>query len=568
MTRPALFRSSISKLVLLASICSLGLVALPTTASATVASPVCSIDDPTVHQVQHGQTSAPLHYTCDNNGDGAISVIVSVQSDGRGTATVDTGAQTITYAADNDTDGPDTVTFEASTTNSTASTFDVDYIVNNSSPECDPSVDVTVRAGANAQLPIDLTSACSDPDLGDALNYTAPADQTSNHGTLATADPTLGQATYALASAHFSSASPFVDSFAVTVSDGDTSDDQVLTVNVTVTPDAPPICTIASGDDHKTVAHEQQTITIPISCSDADSDAFTVSLPNRTGSEPGVAQLDSTSNPTHITYESNESGVGADTIDVHVVSTRNPSLTFDLPVHVTVTDSAPVCTAVALSVRNDGATGGDLACTDADGDALVYTVGQAPAHGTAKVVGSSFSYVPSATFAGTETMTILADDGAIKTPITVTITVTAAPVVTPPVVTPPAVTPPAVTPPAVTPPAVVATPPAPKISGTITFASGALTLPLGCASQKTTCKASISLAATIAGKVISLGSKAVTIKPGKKGALRIALSKAARTKLRGSAGKTITIRVAVRTKNPKSGKTSTTTRPVKVHLPK
>ncbi|HEY1478739.1 MAG TPA: hypothetical protein VGF46_01845, partial [Gaiellales bacterium] len=66
MTRPALFRSSISKLVLLASICSLGLVALPTTASATVASPVCSIDDPTVHQVQHGQTSAPLHYTCDH----------------------------------------------------------------------------------------------------------------------------------------------------------------------------------------------------------------------------------------------------------------------------------------------------------------------------------------------------------------------------------------------------------------------------------------------------------------------------------------------------------------------
>jgi hypothetical protein len=169
--------------------------------------------------------------------------------------------------------------------------------VANAAPVC-TTINDTVRAGPDAQRLIDLTAACSDADL-DPLTYTAADDQSAEHGTLSTGDPTLGGGIYDGPTAYTSSTA-YTDSFDVIVSDGTPADDQTLTVNVQVTPDAAPVCTVAPGDDHQTVAHDQVTILIPISCSDANGDPFNVFLHGREGETPGFAGLDDNANATLI----------------------------------------------------------------------------------------------------------------------------------------------------------------------------------------------------------------------------------------------------------------------------
>jgi hypothetical protein len=239
---------------------------------------------------------------------------------------------------------------------------------------------------------------------------------------------------------------------------------------------------------------------------------------------------------------------------------------------VNVTDAAPACSDVALSMTNDSSDGADLACTDADGDFIGYDIGQAPLNGSIYQSGSFFAYIPNAGFVGTDTFTVLADDGAIQTPITVTSHVSAAPpVVVPPVVVPvdvPVVTPPVVTPPVVVPPVVIVTPPAPKLSSPVTVKDGKVALELGCANTTTSCKASVGLSTTIAGKTVSLGQKTITIEPGKNGAIKVALSGAAKKALKAFVGKTITVKVAVVTTNPKTGKTVTVIKALKVKVPR
>jgi hypothetical protein len=130
------------------------------------------------------------------------------------------------------------------------------------------------------------------------------------------------------------------------------------------------------------------------------------------------------------------------------------------------------------------------------------------------------------------------------------------------------VTPPVVTPPVVVPPVVIVTPPAPKLSSPVTVKDGKVALELGCANTTTSCKASVGLSTTIAGKTVSLGQKAITIAPGKNGAIKVALSSAAKKALKAFAGKTITVKVAVVTTNPKTGKTVTVTKALKVKVPR
>ena len=88
-------------------------------------------------------------------------------------------------------------------------------------------------------------------------------------------------------------------------------------------------------------------------------------------------------------------------------------------------DTAPACTDVALSSSAGAGVSADLACTDADGDALSYVVTAAPVNGTISQAGSLFTYVPGAGFRGDESLIVSARDGVYSTPIRVSISVTA-----------------------------------------------------------------------------------------------------------------------------------------------
>ena len=95
---------------------------------------------------------------------------------------------------------------------------------------------------------------------------------------------------------------------------------------------------------------------------------------------------------------------------------------------------APVATTQRVGTDEDVATTITLAGTDADGDALTYTVVAQPAHGTLSQAGTNWMYTPSLNYNGLDSFTFTASDGSLTSvPATVSITVT--PVNDPPVLT-------------------------------------------------------------------------------------------------------------------------------------
>jgi hypothetical protein len=420
--------------------------------------------------------------------------------------------------------------------------------VTDAAPVCS-TINETLQGGQDEQLILDFAAHCSDVN-GDSLEYTV--DSSGASGTLDFSG------IYDESPDHYEDTTSFTDTFQVSASDG--TSDTPFTVHILVTPNHPPTCTVNSGDDGQNVVHGGASITIGIHCSDQDTstltqnDEFNVWFDEDALSTQGSARLNDAGDT--LTYSPYWGGLGSDTIALVVTQNNDQAQHSTLLVHVNVTDaSAPACTDVSLAMTNASSAGADLGCADADGD----FVDQAPLNGTVSQSGSgsTITYVPNPGFVGTDTFTMIADDGARQTPITVSAHVSAAaPVVTPPVVTPPAVIQP------------VVTPKAPKVSGAVTLKGGAVTLALGCADTTTSCKASVGLSTTIGGKKVDLGSKSITIKPGTDGTLKVTLSGAARKALKAFAGKTITVKVAVKTTNPKTGKTTTATKALKVKVPR
>jgi VCBS repeat-containing protein len=97
-----------------------------------------------------------------------------------------------------------------------------------------------------------------------------------------------------------------------------------------------------------------------------------------------------------------------------------------------VTNTTPVGTLQSVTTPEDTSLAIVLAATDADGDALTYTVATQPAHGTLTGTAPNVNYAPAANYNGPDSFTFTVSDGlATSTAATVSITVT--PVNDPPV---------------------------------------------------------------------------------------------------------------------------------------
>ena len=182
-------------------------------------------------------------------------------------------------------------------------------------------------------------------------------------------------------------------------------------------------------------------------------------------------------------------------------------------------DTAPVCTASALSVASGGSVAAAPACSDVDGDALAYVVATPPSNGTVSQSGAVFTYVANAGFTGTDSFTVSASDGTLVTQAGFTISVTA------PVTTPPAAT----------------------VSGPVALTTSTVSVGLSCASTTASCAGTVSLSSILSGTSYSLGAQQVTLAPSQKATVSIPIPAATRTKLRSYAGKTISINVTFTT---------------------
>ena len=194
-------------------------------------------------------------------------------------------------------------------------------------------------------------------------------------------------------------------------------------------------------------------------------------------------------------------------------------------------NSAPICSALALSAVSGQSASATIACTDYDGDALTYSVKTQPPHGSVTQSGSTVTYVSTAGYVGADTFTLAASDGTTSTPISATVSVTA------PVTTPPAAT----------------------VSGAVTATSTSVSLGLACASGTAACSGTASLSATLSGQVYSLGAQGVTLAAGTTGRFAIAVPSATRTALRAHAGRTIPLAVAFTVTSSDGSQHTTTT---------
>lgn len=81
---------------------------------------------------------------------------------------------------------------------------------------------------------------------------------------------------------------------------------------------------------------------------------------------------------------------------------------------------APVAVSSSISTNEDQTVSGTLRGSDADGDALLFTLVAQPAHGRVKLIDAAagtFSYTPNTDFNGTDSYTFMVDDGKVTSNI-------------------------------------------------------------------------------------------------------------------------------------------------------
>ncbi|NQD38888.1 tandem-95 repeat protein [Permianibacter sp. IMCC34836] len=282
-------------------------------------------------------------------------------------------------------------------------------------------VTVTVNVGAVNDVPVaadqtiltdedtTVTGAIVATDAeGDALTYTLSSAAANGTVTL-NAD---GSYSYQ-PNANFNGS----DSFVVTVSDGHGgTKDVTVTVNVGSVNDSP----IAA--DQTISTDEDTTVTGAIIATDADGDALTYSL--STAAANGTVTLNADGS---YSYQPNADFNGSDSFIVTVSDGHGGTKDVTVTVNVGSVNDAPVAADQTIATDEDTTVTGAIIATDADGDALTYSLNTAAANGTVTLnADGSYSYQPNANFNGSDSFVVTVSDGnGGSKDVTVTVNVTA-----------------------------------------------------------------------------------------------------------------------------------------------
>ena len=235
----------------------------------------------------------------------------------------------------------------------------------------------------------------TDPDM-EPLTFTIVDGAAS--GTVTITDAVTGAYTYA-PDANYSGP----DSFTFRANDG-TVDSNTATVTIVVTPDddAP------VAQDGTLVTDEDTAADGTLIASDIDSPVtqFTVVDPPQNGA---VVLTDPTTGTYTYTPTGNFSGNDSFTF---LASNAQDSDVATVSITVDPVNDAPVADDGSDSTNEDTPLEGSVTATDADGDDLLFALGDDVSDGVLTFEDDgSFSYVPSADFGGQVSFTFTADDG-------------------------------------------------------------------------------------------------------------------------------------------------------------
>jgi hypothetical protein len=173
-----------------------------------------------------------------------------------------------------------------------------------------------------------------------------------------------------------------------------------------------------------------------LKATDADGDALTYSIVSK--GTKGSATISSASTGA-FTYKANAGASGTDTFTFRASDGKANSNTATVTVTISgsgsgngsgngsTTNRAPVASNGTLSVAAGASASGTLKATDADADALTYSIVSKGTKGSATISSAStgaFTYKPNAGTSGTDTFTFRASDGkANSNTATVTVTI-------------------------------------------------------------------------------------------------------------------------------------------------
>jgi hypothetical protein len=120
--------------------------------------------------------------------------------------------------------------------------------------------------------------------------------------------------------------------------------------------------------------------------------------------------------------------VGEDSFQFQASDQQGATMVATINITVRPTNTAPIAESMMLTTGEEIAVAVNLTATDADHDALTYTLVTSPTHGVLTGAGADWVYTPNAGFTGVENFTFQTNDGQIDSPVaTVAIHITPAP---------------------------------------------------------------------------------------------------------------------------------------------
>ncbi|HEV2889153.1 MAG TPA: Ig-like domain-containing protein [Frankiaceae bacterium] len=340
----------------------------------------------------------------DANGD-ALTVTVT-GAPAHGSMSVSGGV--VTYTPTADYNGPDSFTYTVCDPSNACDTATVTVTVT-AANDAPIAADDALTATEDGSGSVNVLTNDGDAD-GDALTVTvtgAPA-----HGTTSVAG---GVVTYTPAADY---SGP--DSFTYTVCDAsDACDTATVTVTVTAANDAPGGLASTGFTTDEDTPHSG---TLP-TATDPDGDALTYSA----ATQPDHGSVTVNANGTY-TYTPDPNYAGGDSFTYRACDADAACVTATATVTVTPVNDAPGPLAgTSFTTAEDTPHDGTLpAATDPDGDALTYSAGTQPAHGSVTVdAGGSYTYTPDPDYSGPDSFTYRACDAApLCSTATATVTVT------------------------------------------------------------------------------------------------------------------------------------------------
>jgi len=362
-------------------------------------------DDPNTNDVSattDEDTAVDVSLTADEyDGQNYSFGIIANPSNG----TVSVSGTTATYTPNQDWNGTDTFTFEATDDRTARTNVATATITVNAVNDAPASEDEGVNT--DEDTPVRTGFSSSDVE-GDALTYII-VDQPSN-GTV-TIDNTNNEPGLYTPNADWNG----TDTFTYKANDG-IDDGNVATVTVTVNAinDSP----IAEDGNVSTNENKMMQLVFELVATDVDGDNLTYAIVSNVSN--GTTSIDG----NQVTYTPNQDWHGSDGLTYKANDGTVDSNTATVVIGVTPVNDAPSVDNMSVETQEDTAVSFKFSYTEVDNDNLTFSIIANPLNGTITIDDAIASYTPNANWNGTDTFSYKANDGTVDSnTATVTITV-------------------------------------------------------------------------------------------------------------------------------------------------